>query len=487
MLNSINSVGASTYVAPTSGVSASQAPQQSEGLEFSYNPQDELVMDPQTITVPNASKGGRAPESEHVRLGEDQVLKPNKEGQYVYNQGTPQYIAAHTMGTVQSTVNALSEKFGQDISWAFGERQIEVNPDAGMMLNAYYSRDDGSLNFFHATDPVTRQQVFSGSSGEIVSHEAGHAILDAIKPGWLSTWQADTNGLHEAFGDLTGLFMASQNDAVCELAAKETGGDLRKPNCLSATGELLGQTINNDAGQNATGGTYVRTLINDFCWQAPHTVDPKPSGTDPLTTEMHSWSRIFSGAQYDLMTAMTARNMEGGMEAAQAIKKAGSDCMTLLAGGIKKAPDEDASYRDVALGMLQTDRELGGANQDLIFSTMRQRNILFEGDDQLMSIQSAPQPRREMTVTLEGPEFGKFSGAEVTGTVSAGPSIQSGNPGQSLIDNMKMHIQNGSILYTEPNQKVEHKDLFDKDGRPYVGVVRWVDGKMTIERNTMIS
>ena len=137
MLNSINSVGASTYVAPTSGVSASQAPQQSEGLEFSYNPQDELVMDPQTITVPNASKGGRAPESEHVRLGEDQVLKPNKEGQYVYNQGTPQYIAAHTMGTVQSTVNALSEKFGQDISWAFGERQIEVNPDAGMMLNAY--------------------------------------------------------------------------------------------------------------------------------------------------------------------------------------------------------------------------------------------------------------------------------------------------------------------------------------------------------------
>ena len=118
---------------------------------------------------------------------------------------------------------------------------------------------------------------------------------------------------------------------------------------------------------------------------------------------------------------------------------------------------------------------------------MRQRNILFEGDDQLMSIQSAPQPRREMTVTLEGPEFGKFSGAEVTGTVSAGPSIQSGNPGQSLIDNMKMHIQNGSILYTEPNQKVEHKDLFDKDGRPYVGVVRWVDGKMTIERNTMIS
>lgn len=488
MLNSISSVSPMAYTAPTSGVSATKVDTEVRGPEFSYNPQDELVMDPITIQVPNIKTSSKkAPEGEHVRLADKDGLRPNKDGEYVFQPGTRQYIAANTMATIQSTVNAMSEKFGQDINWAFGEKQIKLIPDGGVMLNAYYSRQDESLNFFHAKDPVTQQQVYTGSSGEVVSHEAGHAILDAIRPGFLSSWHADTNGFHEAFGDLTALYMSSQNDQVCELAARECGGDLHKPNCLSATGELLGRTINNEAGRNVTGGDHVRSLINDFKWQAPHTVDRNPSGTDPLTTEVHSWSRIFSGAQYDVMAAITQRNIADGMDAAAAIKSAGSESMDVLAKAINMSPKENATYRDIALCMLKADEEMGGKNHDIILSCMQNRNILFEDDDTPSGVSMASVPAHDMTVTLDGPEFGKFSGAEVTAKVSSGIGAMNDNPGQDLINDMKMHIQNGSILYTEPNQVVEKKDLFDKNGNAYIGVVRWTDGKMTIERNTMIS
>ena len=111
----------------------------------------------------------------------------------------------------------------------------------------------------------------------------------------------------------------------------------------------------------------------------------------------------------------------------------------------------------------------------------------YEDDDTPSGVSMASVPDHDMTVTLDGPEFGKFSGAEVTAKVSSGIGAMNDNPGQDLINDMKMHIQNGSILYTEPNQVVEKKDLFDKNGNAYIGVVRWTDGKMTIERNTMIS
>lgn len=487
MLNSINSFNSVSYSSQVGSVGTENTnAAQAKGVEINYNPQDELVMDPQVVNMPSIHAGKGTLEGDNVQFVRKEQLEPNKEGQYVYTPGTREFVSSVTMATVQKTIDAMSEKFGK-IEWAFGGDKIGLASDAGEDFNAYYSRNDASLNFFHGLDPVTNQMVFSGSSGEVVSHEVGHAILDAQRPGYLSTWQADTNGFHEAFGDLTGLFMATQSDEVCAMAAKETGGDLHKPNCLAASGELLGRAINNSYGKNVTGGDYVRNYINDFKWQAPRTVPRNPSGTDPLTTEMHSWSRIFTGAQYDVMAGIVEKKMGEGMDAAAAIKAAGNESMTLLAEAVKMAPQRDVTYRDLALLMLKADANNGGEYHDIVLNTMMDRNILFEGDDTPSDMSMASMvPSREMTITLDGAEFGKFAGAEVTGTVPGGFNAMEGSPADGLAQDMKQLIQNGCILYTEPNQTVEKKDLFDKNGHPYIGVVRWTDGKMVIERNMMI-
>lgn len=54
-------------------------------------------------------------------------------------------------------------------------------------------------------------------------------------------------------------------------------------------------------------------------------------------------------------------------------------------------------------------------------------------------------------------------------------------------DDIKRLIDAGRILMTNPGQRVETKDLFDAQGRPYVGVVTWENGQMNIERVPIIS
>ena len=490
MIGSINGVNLNAYSTPvesvqTAGVSAANT----QEVEFSYNPQDQTVMDPVTVNL-TTEKGAKAPQTENVRLSRSETLKPNAEGNYVYEAGTREYITANSMAAVQHTVDRMGDIFGQEINFAFGDKQIDLHADAGVDLNAYYSRDEASINFFHDFDPVTHKTVYSGASGEVISHEAGHAILDAVRPDFLETWKADTNGLHEAFGDLTALYMSSQNDEVCKLVAQQTGGDLSKPNILANTGEELGTAINNKYGQNATGGDYVRTMINDCKWENPSGVPRRPNKEHPVSTEMHDWSRIFTGAQYDVMTAITQRNIAAGMDPAQAIKAAGKESMELLAGGIKRGPQRDASYRDVALNMLRADaEENGGKAHDIILNSFKARNILQEGDDTPTPKLTATvrQEPRDLTITLDGPEFGKFSGAKVSSKVEDNGEVgMVDTSALELAQDMKQLIQNGCILYTEPNQTVEKKDLFDKNVNPYIGVVRWTNGEMTIERNKMI-
>ena len=58
-----------------------------------------------------------------------------------------------------------------------GDR-LEATLDAGEDFNAYYDRQ--GLKFFHGS--VAGRLVYSGESPDVVCHELGHAVLDAMKP-----------------------------------------------------------------------------------------------------------------------------------------------------------------------------------------------------------------------------------------------------------------------------------------------------------------
>ena len=463
-------------------------------IEFSYNAQDQLVQSAGTTEVEGVVIYKEAVFTDRTKMKRGD-LKTNADGAVIYDQKTnpKEFTSAHVFAAVNNTLEMFQDAYGEKIPWALpGNRiptdRMKIVPDGGEMLNAYYSRKDVSVNFFHAVDPATNEMVYSGQSGEVVSHEVGHAMLDGLHPEYLQAWSPDPGGFHESFADMTAFMMATQDDATCELVAQQTGGDLTKDNSLSLTGEELGTVIGHATGD--TSRNNIRNANNKFKWVDPKTLPENPP-KGGLGTEMHSWSQVYTGAMYDAFTVMVKRGMEEeGMTAAQAIKDCGQQFINLYAATLKDAPKGDFTYKQMANCMLKADREhMGGKNQEILRNAFVGRNILQDG----MSINETPdygmRNTRTMTVSLDG-DFGMFSGAKVDTLVDADKMYASDSTRPEATDlkhDMKRLIDAGRILYTEPNQTLQTKDLFDKDGVPYAGVVRWIDGNMVIEKNTIIA
>lgn len=492
--------------APAPAPPAPTPPPAAGDYQFSYNSQDEVVFPAAPATVHGVSVDGGFVDSianisvEKAHLSAD--LKPNADGSFVYDaKDQANLTAAMSFAATAKTIEMLSAALGEPVNWAF-QGKLDVNPDAGEDFNAYYARDAHSTNFFHGTDPKTKQVIMSGGSGEVVSHETGHALLDGLRPGYFDAFTPDVGAFHESFGDVMGILMALQDDRTVALCAQQTGGDLTKQNCVAATGEELGIAINDLTGSNTTGGDYVRNAINKF-----------KSGDPDLGDEVHDLSRLWTGAFYDVLCGIQARNMAAGMDAVTALRATGNEGLKLYANLMKEAPQADFKYRDMANAFVASDENHNdGANVDLITKVMTDRKILG-GDDP----PSPPDPGsvitwdagntlpqsgltcmtadgrkplsdvvRPLTVSLSGlglPEL--WAGAKVYTVVDKDGSLAKDAEVKDRVRKTVVKlIADGRVRYNDPNYKMNiPKDLFDAKGRPYVGITRWENGEMIIERN----
>jgi len=459
-------------VAPT-------APQNRATVQFSHNPQDPTVMADSVMLVSGVNNG---PSTDRVQL--KGTLSPNSNGNFVFDRETQprQWVAANAFSSVANTVSTFEKALGQPIRWAFGGQRLGVTPDNGKDFNAYYSRNDKGLFFFHDTDPKTQSTVYSGASGEVAGHEAGHAILDAVRPGYLQSWSPDPGGFHESFGDVLALFIALKNDAVLDKVVQQTRGDLSRPNVAAALGEELGSAINHVSGKNVTGGNWTRNALNRFTWKDPKSL-PESGGPDTLTAQAHNYSRLWTGAFYDVVKGITDDNMRQGMTPKEALRAAADEGLAMYGRVFRTtAPEGDFTYRDMARAFIAAeDQGNRGKRSDLLRQVFTDRRILPQGS---LDDEAPPQGTRTVATTLEGPQFGKFQGARVETLVSGATASLDGD-GEAeakLQDDLARLIKNGEIKWTEPNQVVTTKDLFDDHGHPYTGVVRWTDGQMSIER-----
>lgn len=456
--------------------------------EFSYNPQDAFVMPASSTVVRDVRVRQGRVQTGNVKL---EVSLPPENDRYVFATGDGRWTAANAFASVANTAATFESYLGQPIRWAFGGSQLGVTPNAGQDLNAYYSRQDGGLFFFQGSDPVTRRPVFSGNSGEITGHETGHAILDALRPGYLQTWSPDPGGFHESFGDVLALFTGLRDDAVVSRVLEQTGGDLRKPNAAAALGEEMGRAINHAVGKNVTGGDWTRNAINQFKWQDPKSL-PQQGGPDQLTPEAHNWSRLWTGAMYDVLRGIVAENLAAGQMPAEALKNAAGEGLQMYADLLRTtAPEGDFTYRDMANALIRSQNQnQGGKHADLLRKVMRERQILPATQPFVQGqLQSPPTGSSKLTIQLQGPEFGKFSGATVS-TLLSGQNqalFQDTEERSRLEADLARLIQAGQIKWTEPNQSPSPKDLFNEKGQPYLGVVRWTEGQPTIERLALTS
>ena len=87
--------------------------------------------------------------------------------------------------------------------------------------------------------------MYFADSSDIVTHELGHAMLDAMRPDFWSVQALEVWSFHEAFSDIVAMFNLMSYDVALNKMIVETKGDLSVSNSVSRLAEEVGILIRN--------------------------------------------------------------------------------------------------------------------------------------------------------------------------------------------------------------------------------------------------
>ena len=306
------------------------------------------------------------------------------------------FDVVHTYTIVRQVLTMYQRVLDRKLQWQWNsntnQEPISVHPQAGRTANAFYSRNEKVLKFFFfkPDQPAGSTDVYTCRSLDIVAHETGHAVLDALKPNWISfSAPAQTGGLHESFGDITSIFtILSQLDLV-EYIIAQTKADLHRRNILAALAEQFGNAVGRPNG--------LRNADNDL-------------KLSQVGNEVHDISQVFTGAVYDILAdVFTANRNPRVRDDALTLYEAGQYMASLTIRAIEKAPDNNATYADVAKAMI--DIALADGHPDYVTFIERHftlREVLgsqaFAGHPDLSNLGIYPS-RHGCCGTMQHPEY----------------------------------------------------------------------------------
>jgi len=287
------------------------------------------------------------------------------------------YSKEHQAACCHYTITEAIKLFNKTLvkpvkKWA-ATNTLFIQPRAGKQLNAFYDRR--ALRFFYAKDPVTKKMVFAVNSTDVVAHELGHAILDAIRPDLFNVQSMEIWGFHESFGDIHAIINMLQHNLVLDFLLKETGGNLARSNVVTKLAEEMGTAIYNlTRGRMGHTVGFLRNAINGFKYTPPEKL-PRDGKDNQLTSECHSFSRVFTGAWYDILVAIYNKEKQK-MTQKEALVKARDVMAIYTFRSLRMAPATIRFYDAVAKSMLAVDKANKYAYNDLMNKVFIKRRIL---------------------------------------------------------------------------------------------------------------
>lgn len=288
-------------------------------------------------------------------------------------ENSPEAKAANTYVTITNILNGLTEigDIRTPTNWQ-KKAPLQVFPFAGQDLNAYYNRD--CIAFFYDKDPESGAWYFTAEASDVVAHELGHAILDAYRPDLWNAASMEIWAFHEAFGDMVAMISILQYDEAVGLLLSETGGNLRQHNIMSDVAEGVSKILAKEHGGDPSD--YIRSGINDFKYVEPETL-PKIAPLNQLSSEPHSFSRIFFGAFYDIFVMIYETEIQAGLVPPHALMVARNVCASYLGRAIRNAPASVRFYESMAKTLLWCDWAYGGKiYHDKMYEIFLNRKIL---------------------------------------------------------------------------------------------------------------
>ena len=296
----------------------------------------------------------------------------------LYDPSTAEFRYWDADSALARAINFWGPLLPSGTVWSTNQQPMQVNLDEGEDFNAFYARDSG-LNFFHGQvdrvdPPVT---VFSGASPDVSCHELGHAILDAVKPELFDAMSMEVAAFHEAFGDISSTLSALSIavDARLSAPANRRTVEFELATLPAGPSARLGHP---GPGRSHSGGQRLPPQhLQQLLLPGPHRSASERPATQ-LSSEPHSFSRVFSGAFLDVLAAMfkigPANSAGSDSDNLLAVTV---DAGTLLIEGVRVASVAPGFYSQVAAGMVQADQSLtGGRYGAALTSSFVQRGIL---------------------------------------------------------------------------------------------------------------
>ena len=280
--------------------------------------------------------------------------------------GTVEYQALQAYMTVAGVIPArqkvIARSGTQLVKWS-STPVLQVNCRAGKQLNAFYDRR--GLKFFYY--PVGSHTLYLVDSTDVVAHELGHAILDAIRPDFFSVQALEIWAFHEAFGDVNAMIWMMEFPQAIEQALAETKGNLRQSNVITKLADQVGVAV---FGREHP---YLRDAVNTFKYVDPKTL-PNDGDDNQLIAECHSFGRVFVGVWWDIVCGIYEMECKR-VDPAAALVIAKNVAADYMYKAIVQVPRTSQFHYAIAQGMIVADKANDSKYADVLATAFAGRNM----------------------------------------------------------------------------------------------------------------
>jgi hypothetical protein len=360
---------------------------------------EEMLMDARDIRFGLSNSNFRVQDSTTANAS------PNDEGNYIYGAKTPEFDQINSFFYAVRTLRTLEKYILHQINWGFEGKRLIINPHAGIDANAFYSEQEQNISFF--SFDVNGKTIHTSQSPDVVCHEIGHAILDGIRDLYNESFGLASGGFHESFGDISAMLVTLQNRTLVNRLLEWTKGNLRQDNLVSKLAEQLGTGLHTtDRDPRNDKIFYLRNAFNNFVNVPYDQLDFVPDNDiTTLGSESHSYSRLFTGAFYDVLIKIyEEKSNELGQHGA--LSYACDLAGRIMIRRIEIGPIGEHSYNDLAKAMLDADKiYFNGNNKDILVDEFSERKIFTRQEAASHLELSQNVPNILLPSSISSPDF----------------------------------------------------------------------------------
>jgi hypothetical protein len=289
---------------------------------------------------------------------------PRNDGSFPeYELDDMRFHQLNTYAIAARATELVELELGRPLRWGFEGSRLLVVPHAGILENAFYSAESHSLQFYSFMGTGrSRRAYHTALAHDIVAHETGHAILDAVRPRYYEPFEPETSALHEAVGDLCAIFAALSHEAV----QRRVAGSLDRLNLLSEIAEGF-----EEAGVRGWGS--IRSLVDATPADWKDTIEP------------HDLSLKLSSTVYLALRTLHQTLMRRGETALDALRTARTVIQRMAVRALDFLPPADCTLAEYADALLAADRSVhptdGSGFRAVVHRVLARRGLVAEREE----------------------------------------------------------------------------------------------------------